>query len=184
MPVIISLLRGINLAGHHKVKMDELRALYASLKLRDSQTYVQSGNVVFRTDEKDLVRLSKRIEDAIERKFGFHADVVLRTPADLKKLIAANPFAKRDGIHPAKLNVTFLACDLEKQTGADLLKIPCRSEEIHLGKRELFIYFPDGMGSSKVGGTVDKLLKKTGTFRNWNTVTKLLEMAEKLESES
>src|SRR5579864_1274781 len=184
MPVVISLLRGINLAGHHTVKMDELRALYASLKLRDSQTYVQSGNVVFRTDEKDLVRLSKKIEEAIEQKFAFHADVVLRTTADLKKLVAKNPFANRDGIEPAKLAVTFLPSELEKKTCAQLVGIPCKSEEIQLGKRELFVYFPDGMGKSKVGGMVDKVLKKSGTFRNWNTVNKLLEMAEKMEKET
>ncbi len=79
MAVIISMLRGVNVGGHNKMKMDALRALYESLKLRDAQTYVQSGNVIFRTDERDMARLAKRIEDGIERKFGFRPDVILRT---------------------------------------------------------------------------------------------------------
>ena len=71
MAVIISMLRGVNVGGHNKIKMDALRELYQSLKLRDAQTYVQSGNVIFRTDERDISRLAKRIEAGIERKFGF-----------------------------------------------------------------------------------------------------------------
>ena len=69
MKVIVSLLRGINLGGHHKIKMEELRALYATLGLRDVQSYVQSGNVVFRTDERNLSPLAKRIEQAIEKRW-------------------------------------------------------------------------------------------------------------------
>jgi uncharacterized protein (DUF1697 family) len=181
MPVMIALLRGINLAGHHKVKMEDLRKLCESLKLRNAQTYVQSGNLVFRTDEKDTVRLAKRMEDAIERKFGFRAGVVLRTTAELRDLIARSPFGKRKGLEPSKLNVTFLACDLAKDTCDQILQIKAEVEEIKLGRRELYVYFPDGMGRSKLTAVLDRTLKKAGTVRNWNTVTKLLEMAEQMD---
>lgn len=181
MPIMIALLRGINLAGHHKVKMEDLRKLCESLKLRDAQTYVQSGNVVFRTDEKDTVRLAKRMEDAIERKFGFRAGVVLRTTAELRDLIARSPFGKRKGLEPSKLTVTFLACDLAKDTCDQILQIKAEVEEIKLGRRELYIYFPDGMGRSKLTAVLDRTLKKAGTVRNWNTVTKLLEIAELMD---
>jgi len=184
MPIMIALLRGVNVGGHHKVKMDELRALCQTLKLRDAQTYVQSGNVVFRTDEVDALRLAKRLEDAIERKFGFHADIVLRTPAELKKLIAGSPFANRKGLEPGKLVVTFFACDLEEDRCQQIRSLKAEVEEIQLAPRELFIYFPDGMGRSKLVPLLDRTLKKTGTARNWNTVTKLLAMAEALESAS
>jgi uncharacterized protein (DUF1697 family) len=70
MPVLISMLRGVNLVHHNRIKMDVLRALYVSLKLEDPRTYVQSGNVIFRTKEKNATRLAKRIQDAISRKFG------------------------------------------------------------------------------------------------------------------
>src|SRR5437870_4010669 len=109
MPVIVSMLRAVNVGGHNKIKMDALRALYDSLKLRDPQSYVQSGNVVFRTGERDMARLAKRIEDAIERTFEFRPRVILRTTAELRETIARNPFAKRDEIHPGKLLVMFLA---------------------------------------------------------------------------
>jgi len=178
---MIALLRGINLAGHHKVKMEDLRKLCESLKLRNAQTYVQSGNLVFRTDEKDTVRLAKRMEDAIERKFGFRAGVVLRTTAELRDLIARSPFGKRKGLEPSKLNVTFLACDLAKDTCDQILQIKAEVEEIKLGRRELYVYFPDGMGRSKLTAVLDRTLKKAGTVRNWNTVTKLLEMAEQMD---
>jgi uncharacterized protein (DUF1697 family) len=182
MPIMIALLRGINLAGHHKIKMDELRALCQSLKLRDVQTYVQSGNVIFRTDEKDPTRLAKKIEDAIEKKFGFHAAVVLRTTAELKAIIDRSPFATRKEIEPAKLHVTFLACDLAKHKCDQILRIKMGLEELKLTKRELYIYYPDGMGKSKLTPLLDRTLEKAGTFRNWNTVTKLLAMAEAMES--
>jgi uncharacterized protein (DUF1697 family) len=180
MPIMIALLRGVNIGGHHKIKMEELRALCQSLKLRDSQTYVQSGNVVFRTEETDALRLAKRLEEAIERKFGFHADVVLRTTVELKECIARSPFAARKGLEPGKLIVTFFASDLEKER-CDQIRAIQAQEEIKLAKRELYIYFPDGMGRSKLVPVLDRTLKKTGTARNWNTVTKLLEMAEALE---
>src|ERR1700730_1502322 len=100
MTVVISMLRGVNVGPHNRVKMEELRALYESLKLREPQTYVQSGNVVFKTKERDSVKLAKRIEGGIEKKFGFQSDVVLRSTAELRDVIARNPFAKRRGIEP------------------------------------------------------------------------------------
>ena len=71
MAVVISMLRGVNLGSHNRIKMDALRARYESLKLRDPQTYIQSGNVIFRTEERNLAQLAKRIENGIEQKFGF-----------------------------------------------------------------------------------------------------------------
>lgn len=82
MPVFVSLLRGVNLGAHDRIKMDVLRDLYEWLGFSDVKTYVQSGNVVFRTKDKDETKLRSRIEAAIEKKFGFHPDVVLRTAAE------------------------------------------------------------------------------------------------------
>src|SRR5207249_12242038 len=97
MTVIISMLRGVNVGGHNKIKMDALRALYESLKLRDAQTYVQSGNVIFRSDERDIARIAKRIEAGIERTFVFRPAVILRTAAEMREVIARSPFAKQHG---------------------------------------------------------------------------------------
>src|SRR6266851_578794 len=182
MAVIISMLRGVNVGGHNKMKMDALRALYASLKLRDAQTYVQSGNVIFRTDERDVSRLTKRIEDGIELKFGFRPSVILRTAAEMRDVIARNPFAKRRGIEPSKLLVSFLASDPGEEAREKVRQMKCDPEELRIEGRELYIYFPNCIGRSKLPwARLEKTLKTPGTGRNWNSVTKMLEMAEKLE---
>ena len=123
MALIVSMLRGVNFGGHNKIKMDALRALCESLKLRDAQTYVQSGNAILRTDERDIARLAKRIEDGIEKKFGFRPDVILRTAEEMREVIARNPFAKRRGIEPSKLwLVKFSETRLNKNCGGALQK--------------------------------------------------------------
>ncbi len=182
MGVIVSMLRGVNLAAHNRIKMEALRALYASLELRDAQAYVQSGNVLFRTEERDVIALAKRIEDGIEREFGFRATVILRTVPELKRVIARNPFAERAEIDPRKLIVTFLGSDPGKEARRSVLRIKTDPEELRIEGRELYIYFPNGMGRSKLQlAGIEKLLKCSGTSRNWNSVTKMLAMAEEME---
>ena len=183
MAVIISMLRGINVGGHNKIKMDALRALYESLKLQDAQTHVQSGNVIFRSDERDIARLTKRIEEGIERKFGFRPSVILRTVAEMKDVIARNPFAKRRGIEPGKLLVSFLASDPGEEGREKVRQMKCDPEEMRIEGREIYIYFPNGAGRSKLPWAgLGKMLNTQGTGRNWNSVTKMLEMAEGLEA--
>ena len=182
MPILISMLRGVNVGGHHKIKMEALRALYESLKFEDPRTYVQSGNVIFRSKEKNSAALAKKIQDAIERTFGFRPEVILRTTNELRKAIAANPFTGRD-LEPGKILVTFLAGEAGPEARANLLRLKAHPEELHLKGRELYIYFPDGAGKSKLPWSqVEKLLLTTGTARNWNSVTKMLAMAVEMES--
>jgi len=176
------MLRGVNVGGHNKIKMDELRAVYESLKFEDPRTYVQSGNVIFRTREKNSAALAKKIQDAIERKFGFRPAIILRTPDELRKAMAATPFAASRKLEPGKILVTFLAGEAGPEAQATLASLKSHPEELHLKGRELYIYFPDGAGKSKLPwSSVEKLLKTTGTARNWNSVTKMLAIAEELE---
>ncbi len=182
MNSVISMLRGVNVGGHHMIKMEALRVLYASLGLLDVQTYVQSGNVVFRSKEKNLISLAKKIEAAIEREFGFRPDVILRTSAELRDAMARNPFADRKDMEPSKLLVVFLAKKLSAETMAAARAIQSEPEEMHVHERQLYIYFPNGMARPKLSmSTVERVIKTSWTGRNWNTVTKLLEMAERLE---
>lgn len=184
MTVVIALLRAVNVGSHNKIRMEDLRALCQSLKLHKPQTYVQSGNVVFATKEPNLTRLAKRIEDAIEQKSGFRPDVILRTPAELRKVIAKNPFAKRKDIEPSKLIVTFLAQEPSPDAVAKVLAIKADPEELFVQGRELYVYFPTGMGRTKLPvASIGRTLKTPGTARNWNSVLKLMEMAEALEGE-
>jgi uncharacterized protein (DUF1697 family) len=183
MTAAVSLLRGVNVGGHHKIKMEELRELYESLGLRHAQTYVQSGNVVFRTDARDFTRLSKRIADAIEQRFAFRPGVVLRTAADLRGVIAANPFASRRDLDPSRLLVQFLESEPPADVRERVLRIESEPEELRMAGRELYIYYPNGMARPKVAWAfIERILQTPCTGRNWNTVRKLLEMAESLDA--
>ena len=183
MPVWISMLRGVNVVGRNKIKMDELRALYASLKFEEPRTFIQSGNVIFRSQEKSSSALAKKIQDAIARKFGFRPEVILRTTGELRSAISATPFASGRNLEPGKVLVTFLSAEPGPKAQASLLGLTGYPEEIHLKGRELYIYFPDGVGQATLPWSkVEKLTQTTGTARNWNSVTKLLAMAEELEA--
>src|SRR6266487_84902 len=131
------MLRGVNVGGHNKIKMEALRALYESLGLLDPQTYIQSGNVVFRTEERDLVLLTKRIEGGIARSFGFRPGVIVRTASDLRNVIARNPFAARPAgaIDPSRLLVTFLSGDPGAEAREKVLRIKADPEELRIEGR-------------------------------------------------
>jgi uncharacterized protein (DUF1697 family) len=163
--------------------MDALRTLYESLKFTGCQTYINSGNVVFCTRERNLAALPERIEKAIERKFGFRPSVIHRTAAEMRGVIARNPFAKRRNIDPSKFLVGFLARDPDAESCAKLRAINVGPEEVHFTPRELYIYFPNGVGRAELSwSTIDRVMKVPITGRNWNSVTKLLAIAEQLES--
>jgi uncharacterized protein (DUF1697 family) len=143
---------------------------------------VQSGNVVLASNERNLSALAKQIDDAFEKAFGFRAAVTLRTAPEMRAVIAKNPFAERKDIQPNKLLVTFLADELSPEAQKQLEAIKVGTEEIKAGARELYVYFPNGVGRSKLPAVLDRVQKKAGTARNWNSVTKLLEMAEQIQS--
>jgi len=183
MPVLISMLRGVNVGPHNRIKMDALRALYESLKLKDPRTYVQSGNVIFRTTEKSHAQLAKKIQSAIQKSLGCCPAVILRTTDEMRKAVAASPFKQRKDLEPGKILVTFLDAQPPGGSQATLDAFKDYPEELHLKGRELYIYFPNGAGKSKLPwSSVEKFLKVTGTARNWNSVTKMLEIAEQMEA--
>jgi len=183
MPVLISMLRGVNVGPHNRIKMEALRELYESLRLEGPRTYVQSGNVIFRTKEKNQPRLAKKIQEGISKKCSCSPDVILRTTEEMRAVVRANPFAKRKDIEPGKLLVTFLESEPAAESNR-LSGLKGYPEELHLKGRELYIYFPNGAGKSKLPWSkVEKLVGVTGTARNWNSVLALLEIAEKLEAE-
>jgi uncharacterized protein (DUF1697 family) len=176
MATFVALLRGVNLGAHKRLKMNALCEMFRTLDFEDPRTYLQSGNVVFGAAERDREKIIQRIEAGIEEAFGFHSDVMLRSVDDMRKVIAANPFADRAGIEPAKLAVVFLAS--EPPVGA-LKDVKADLEELVLAGSELFIYYPNGMGRSKLNSaTIDRALKTSGTARNWNSVTNIFAMMQ------
>lgn len=177
----VALIRAINLGGHNVVRMEALRALHEELGLADVATYVQSGNVVFRAKTRDVKNLERRIADSIESSHGFRTGVMVRTSAELRETIERNPFAGRKEIDPARLIVLFLAAAPQAACGAKLATIKVGREESRLIGRELYVYYPDGQGRSKFTvALIEKTLQTSGTGRNWNTITRLMEMAEAL----
>lgn len=162
---VVALLRGINVTGSGKMRMEDLRALCTSLGLRDVRTYIQSGNVVFRGAVTPV-----DLEAAIADKLGVRTTAIFRTAAELRAIVDHNPFP---GLEPTKLVVDFLNAE-PASTGLP----PTDPERLHLRGRDLYIHFPLGQGRSKLPlARIEKALGVTGTCRNWNTVHKLLEMA-------
>jgi uncharacterized protein (DUF1697 family) len=178
----IALLRGVNVTGHNQISMETLRELCVSIKVRSPQTYIQSGNVVFASPETDHAKLAARLGSAIEKRCGFRPSVMLRTAAEMRDVEARNPFAGRANIEPARLAVFFLSEPLADEIARKVRAINVGSEEIHAAGRELYIYFPDGMGKSKLQPVLQRTLKLPATARNWNTVNKLLAMAAELDA--
>lgn len=158
--------------------MEALRSIYESLGFQSVQTYVQSGNVVFTAKERDAAKLSGRISAAIGEAVGFSPEVMLRTGPEMRDVIARNPFAGRDGIEPNKLLVLFLHRDPGDEARARVAQLPPCPEEVVASGRELYIWFPNGMGRPKLPvAAVERALKTPSTGRNWNTVTKLADLA-------
>jgi uncharacterized protein (DUF1697 family) len=183
MTVVVSMLRGVNLVRHNRIKMDALRSLYETLGLHEPQSYIQSGNVVFKTEKRNIVLVTKQIQGAIESEFGFRPAVIARTTAEMREVVARNPFGGRSNIEPSKLLVTFLMSDPGEAAREKVRAIKTNPEELRIEGREMYVYFPNGMGRSKLPfAAIDKALKIPVTARNWNSVLKLLEMAERMET--
>jgi uncharacterized protein (DUF1697 family) len=183
MKVCIGLLRGVNVGGRHQIKMEALRALCEGLGLCDAQTYLQSGNVVFRSPGRNGDGIGNRIGHAIAKLSGFRPEVMLRSPGEMADVVARNPFAARPGLEPAKLAVLFLASEPSAAALEKAARIPPAPEEFRIAGREVYIYFPNGMGRPKLSvAALERALGSPGTARNWNTVTKLAELGRTLES--
>ncbi|MFN8297140.1 MAG: DUF1697 domain-containing protein [Chitinophagales bacterium] len=175
MQTYISILRGINVSGQKKMLMTDLARLYEDLGFKDVVTYIQSGNVIFKTDKKFTnVKLAKLIEDKIVATYNFQVPVIIRTLKELQDIISANPFVKEE---IDSLYVTFLSnspneINLEKLDNVNFL--PDKFEIIY---KEIFLSV-SSYGNTKLNNNFfENKLKVTATTRNWKTVNKLLELA-------
>jgi uncharacterized protein (DUF1697 family) len=179
MTAYVSLFRGINVGGNRQVSMPDLKAVHESLGLQHVLTYIQSGNVVFHNAEADTPELQRQIEAAFEQRFGFHSDVMVRTLAEVNAIIEKNPFQDQPGKDPKWLVVMFLAARPDEAARDSLLTSYSGSEEIIFSGPELYIYYTNGIGRSKLSGNViERKLKTVGTARNWNTVLRLQELLQ------
>jgi uncharacterized protein (DUF1697 family) len=166
----ICFLRGINVGGRSMLPMNELRTLCEKLGFEGVRTYIQSGNVILESPLAEEA-LTKQLETALEKKMGKHIPVALRTVDELSEVLKKNPFQKAE---PARVGVMFFAKPVKK----DFLDGVSTStgEEVKVGKREIYIHYPNGMGRSKLKLPRDA---EDGTVRNINTVRKLIELCAK-----
>ena len=180
MSVYIALLRGVNLGGHKQVAMEKLRTSVEGLGCAPVRTYIRSGNVVFRARKALPETWSRKIEQVIERDFGFPALVITRTQEEFEALVRANPFGKE--MDAARLHVCFLAQAPLPEVRKEMLTLTTPPDQVHCGKRELYFHLPNGFAkSSLLHNPLERRLLKAATTRNWRTVNALLAMARELE---
>ncbi len=179
MTVVVSLQRAINVGAGRSVPMADLKAQYEALGARDVRTFLQSGNVVFVSDD-DVAALTARLELALAKRFGFAIPVINRTVGELRETMARNPYPAEAKADPAHLLVVFLPALPSKAEQAAIAQPVRGPERMTLVGRDLFVHYAEGIGRSKL-----KIpLKVPGTGRNWTTITKLLALAESAESNS
>lgn len=178
MEVYISILRGINVSGHKKVPMAELKQLYEELNFKNITTYIQSGNVIFEHNKTEDSTLAKKISKKILEKFKFEVPVIIRSSKEIEKVVKSNPFLKEKNIDPEKLHVTFLEEAPEKELVDKIKDLEFNSDRFVIKDMEVFLYCPDGYGNTKLTNTFfENKLKVTATTRNWKTTNKLLELS-------
>ncbi len=183
MPMVISFLRGINVGGHKKIKMADLRGLYAALGLADARTILQSGNAIFRTEETDHARLQAKIEAGIRDQFGFDVAVILRGSAQFRAIIARRPFTEAQQREAKKIAVVFLG-GCPRQEDLDKLRANNPGREIiHGVGSELFVFYSDGQARSKLDNSrIERALRLQSSARNWNTCHRLLKLLDEYDA--
>lgn len=173
----LALLRGINVSGHKKIKMTELKTLFEDLGFGKVQTYIQSGNVVFEsTSAEDL---ESRIATKIQEQFGFEVAVICRTAAEMEAVVARNPFAEMVGFEAEKLHVTFLQQAPSAEKLEALKAFTFEPEMYSVSGQEIFVYCFNGYGNTKLENAFfEKKLNVKASTRNWRTINKLIAMAQ------
>ena len=175
MATLIALLRGINIGGHHKLQMKALTAALEELGLREVRTYLQSGNVMFRSNTKDRTALAVKITAAITAQHNFAPQVLLLDTEALHEAMANNPYPEAEAT-PAYLSLLFLAETPSHPDLKALEALRANSERFKLVGKVFYLHAPDGFGRSKLAANAERLLGVPATGRNWNTVRKLAEM--------
>ncbi len=173
--VYIAILRGINVSGQKIVNMAELRQLLSNLGFQDLDTYIQSGNIVFKADQNSD-KIQGTIRENILSRFGFEVPTLVLPTVEWAMVIQENPYKDKD---LGKLHVTFLASQPDKQLIESLRPSPNPNESYLVKGKVIYLHCPDGYGRTKINNMFfERKLKTTATTRNWKTCLKLWEMAK------
>ena len=176
METYICILRGINVSGQKLLKMEELRKEFENLGFTNVKSYIQSGNVVFRS-AWSTEKLVTSIKNMISDRFGYQVPVIIRTPLELEGLLKKNPFLKANADF-SKLHVTFLS-EVPEADKIKELSGQSFEDDFEIKGNEIFLHCPNGYGRTRLTNTFfESKLKITATTRNWKTVLKLVEMGK------
>ena len=179
MPIHIALLRAVNVGGRNLVGMSDLRALIESLGFTEVKSLLQSGNLVFRSGRRSVAGLERLLESEIKARFEFPIDCLVRTADQWQAIISANPFRAEAESDPNRLVVMFLKKVPEASDMQALAATVRGPEVVRDDGRHLYMFYPDGIGRSKLTGTlIEQKLRTRGTARNWNTVLKLAALSQ------
>jgi uncharacterized protein (DUF1697 family) len=169
------------MTGHNSIKMTDLAALYRDLGFIEPETFIQSGNVVFRAGrERAIADLAVTIETAIHSNFGFDVPVMIRTIPGMRNLLASNPFLREKNFDPAKMAVILLHDNLTESQIQKVADVSYPPDKFEIIGNEIYTFCPNGFGKTKLyTNFFENKMKVTGTARNWKTITTLLSLAEK-----
>ena len=183
MNTYIALLRGINVSGHKIIKMETLRLVLAELGFQNISTYIQSGNVIFESDNENAAALEHQISHKIFEHFGFDVPVRITTLEELNRIVAENPFIKENLENPTQPYVAFLS-EVPLDNHYQHMKAVNFGEDRFVNKdRVLYLWYADSPGNTKLSNVViESKLKLKATSRNWKTIQKLIALAEVLGS--
>lgn len=178
MPTYIALLRAVNLLGHNRIAMAQLREMFESMNFSEVRTYIQSGNVIFNSTKRSASAITKSIESCIEQEFGKPIRVTVRTAEEMADIVNNNPLLPEHGGDIKRLHVAFLtekpSAALVKQIDPDQY-LPDRFAVVN---RAIYLYLANGVAGSKLTTSLfDKKLQTLSTVRNWRTVTALTAMS-------
>ncbi|GHF22651.1 MULTISPECIES: DUF1697 domain-containing protein [Streptomyces] len=178
MTTFVALLRGINVGGKKRVPMQTLRDLLTGMGCGSVRTHLNSGNAVFTHPDAGAEALAAGLEQAIERELGISVACLVREAGEVRRIVDGNPFAGQE-VDPARFLVLFLSGPADPATVADLDPAAYVPEEFALGERAVYLHCAAGIRDSKLAKQLtERRLGTTVTGRNWNTVTRLADMAE------
>ncbi len=176
MQKYVALLRGINVGGQKLIKMEALRKALQRLPIKNVSTYIQSGNIIFESENRNIEQLQQQISELIKSEFGFDVKVVVVTSADLQKIIENNPFIDRKIDDPAQPYVSILSETPSATALQSLRKTDFGKDEWVSHERWLYILY-ESAGQTKLSNSaIEKILEVSATSRNWKTIGKLFEM--------
>lgn len=176
----IAILRGINVGGKRKIIMKDLKILFLDMGFRNVETYIQSGNVFFDSDENlSDIEISEKIEYTISNKYDFEVPVIVRSEKDIEEVIQINPFYEVGNVNVNQLHLTFLKDTPTSENCAITESYNFKPDRFKIMGNHVFVYCEGKYHQTKLNNNFfENKLKTAATTRNWKTVLKLLELSK------